>query len=213
MTDEQADELLRNNDWAKWSDARELLLEAASIGADESAAEVKHLRAEVEALRRWKSTHAPRIDALEGLLRHAQAEAALGVEARATLASERAANATLTNEVEALRAEIGTLQSAREVQDAALICMRNDFRELAWERDRLQRDNELLHERHHFANEEFSRILAEAQALRADAARYEYICQQDWEDRAHNSLDSYAEFKAARDARIDARLAEAKVQA
>ncbi len=33
MTDEQADELLRNNDWAKWSDARELVLIAAGLGA------------------------------------------------------------------------------------------------------------------------------------------------------------------------------------
>ncbi len=33
MTDDQADELLKNNDWAKWSDARELLMEAAHIGA------------------------------------------------------------------------------------------------------------------------------------------------------------------------------------
>lgn len=33
MTYEQADELLHNNDWAKWSDARELLLIAAGLGA------------------------------------------------------------------------------------------------------------------------------------------------------------------------------------
>ena len=33
MTYEQADELLHKNDWAKWSDARELLLIAAGLGA------------------------------------------------------------------------------------------------------------------------------------------------------------------------------------
>jgi hypothetical protein len=32
MTDEQAEELLRNNDWAKFSDARELLKTAARMG-------------------------------------------------------------------------------------------------------------------------------------------------------------------------------------
>ena len=33
MTDDQADELLSNNDWGKWSDARELLIRAAHMGA------------------------------------------------------------------------------------------------------------------------------------------------------------------------------------
>jgi aconitase B len=66
---------------------------------------ITELRAEVEALRRFKSTNAPRIEALEGLLAAAQIEVAVGKEARATLASERAANALLTAEVEALRAD------------------------------------------------------------------------------------------------------------
>ena len=35
MTEEQADELLANSDWAKWSDARDLLLTAAHMGAKE----------------------------------------------------------------------------------------------------------------------------------------------------------------------------------
>ena len=52
MTDEQADELLKNNDWAKWSDARELLMEAAHMGAmDERKtldAELRRLSAENE---------------------------------------------------------------------------------------------------------------------------------------------------------------------
>ncbi len=60
--------------------------------------------AEIDRLRRWKSTHAPRIEALEGLLRTAQAEAHAGREAVATLASERAANAVLTTELEAVTA-------------------------------------------------------------------------------------------------------------
>jgi hypothetical protein len=33
MTNEEADQLLANNPWAKWSDARELLLTAAEMGA------------------------------------------------------------------------------------------------------------------------------------------------------------------------------------
>lgn len=51
MTDEQADELLRNNEWSKWSDARDLLQEAAHIGYLDAADELTRLRAEVEALR------------------------------------------------------------------------------------------------------------------------------------------------------------------
>ena len=54
-------------------------------------------------LRRWKSTHAPRIEALEGLLHAAQMEAHAGREAVATLAGEREANALLTAEVDELR--------------------------------------------------------------------------------------------------------------
>ena len=73
------------------------------------------LRAERDDLARWKSTHAPRIEALQGLKDHAQAEAAKGAEALASLASEREANAILTAEVEALRAEVERL---REFFDA-----------------------------------------------------------------------------------------------
>lgn len=51
MTDEQANELLRNNDWAKVSDARDLLQHAAHLGYCEAANELTSLRAEVEALR------------------------------------------------------------------------------------------------------------------------------------------------------------------
>lgn len=53
-------------------------------------------------LRRWKSTHAPRLDALEALLTVAQRESAQGRESRETLESERAANALLTEQVQQL---------------------------------------------------------------------------------------------------------------
>jgi len=35
LTDQEADKLLNENPWAKWSDARDLLLIAAEIGAAE----------------------------------------------------------------------------------------------------------------------------------------------------------------------------------
>ncbi len=60
----------------------------------------------VAELRRWKSTHAPRLEALEGLLHAAQHEAAKGAEAISSIASERAANAVLTEEIERLRAAL-----------------------------------------------------------------------------------------------------------
>jgi hypothetical protein len=37
MTEQQADDLLENNDWSKWSDARYLLQTAASIGGKDTA--------------------------------------------------------------------------------------------------------------------------------------------------------------------------------
>lgn len=58
---------------------------------------------ELHDLKRWKSMQAPRIEALQGLLEHAQREAWAGREAIASLASERAANAILTTELERLR--------------------------------------------------------------------------------------------------------------
>ena len=68
--------------------------------------------AEVAELSRWKSTNAPRLEALQGLLDHERAEAAKGREAIASLASERAANAILTDEVAGLRAEVERLRTA-----------------------------------------------------------------------------------------------------
>jgi len=82
----------------------------------EAAAKAAGLwRDEAEQLRRWKSTHAPRLEALEGLLRTAQAEAHAGREAVATLASERAANSALTAEVEAA--------VAAERERCAMLCL------------------------------------------------------------------------------------------
>ena len=66
-------------------------------------------------LKRWKSTNALRLEALQGLLEHAQIEAARGTEAIASLESERAANAILTDEIEALRAEIAAIAASLEV--------------------------------------------------------------------------------------------------
>jgi hypothetical protein len=37
MSGDEADELLKNNDWATWSDARYLLQTAADIGAKDTA--------------------------------------------------------------------------------------------------------------------------------------------------------------------------------
>lgn len=77
----------------------------------------------VAELRRWKSTHAPRLAALEGLMHAAQHEAHAGREAVSTLASERAANALLTDEVERLRAAIARACAGYPADDAAPTCV------------------------------------------------------------------------------------------
>jgi hypothetical protein len=77
------------------------------------------MRGEIAELRRWKSTHAPRIETLEGLLRHEQLEAHAGREAIATLASERAANAVLTDELDQARAVIEQARAALAEELAA----------------------------------------------------------------------------------------------
>jgi hypothetical protein len=51
MTNEEADELLRNNEWCKWSDARELLQEAAEIGAAKERARAESAEAERDRLK------------------------------------------------------------------------------------------------------------------------------------------------------------------
>lgn len=45
LSDDEADELLRNNEWCKWSDARELLVEASALGA------AKQRKADTELIR------------------------------------------------------------------------------------------------------------------------------------------------------------------
>jgi hypothetical protein len=82
------------------------LIPVITIAADE----LETLRAEVKELGRWKSTNAPRIEALEGLKNHYHELAERGVEANKTLASEREANAILTAENEALRARVAELE-------------------------------------------------------------------------------------------------------
>jgi len=70
------------------------------------------VQAETAELKRWKSTNAPRLEALQGLLEHAQIEAAKGAEAIASLESERAANTILTDETAALRERVRVLEDA-----------------------------------------------------------------------------------------------------
>jgi hypothetical protein len=62
------------------------------------------MTAERDALARWKSTHAPRLDAIQGLLDKYQKDAADGFEAITSLQSEREANAILTAERDVLQA-------------------------------------------------------------------------------------------------------------
>jgi hypothetical protein len=92
---------------------------------------VREMREEINQLKRWKSTNAPRLEALQGLLHHEQAEAHKGREAIATLASERAANALLTDEVERLRAALYAVRAQeRERWESALgAVMPADFKD------------------------------------------------------------------------------------
>ena len=80
------------------------------------------LFAERDLLARWKSTHAPRIEALQGLLGASQIEAGIGAEAMATLLSERKANSILTDELDALRAERdATVREARTLRNQCVL--------------------------------------------------------------------------------------------
>ncbi len=77
---------------------------------------------EIDEHRRWHSTNAPRIAALEGLLSHAQSEAAKGVEAIASLESERKANTVLTSEIDELRVALEAMRTDRnEWKESALM--------------------------------------------------------------------------------------------
>lgn len=92
----------------------------ASGQDDVKSMALRECAAEIWMLRRWKSTNAPRLEALRGLLDAAQIEAEKGREARATLESERAANALLTDELERLRAGpwIGKCQACGHEHEA-----------------------------------------------------------------------------------------------
>ena len=84
---------------------------------------------ELEQLRRWRSTNAPRLEALQGLLHTAQQEAHGAREAIATLASEREANAILTERVRLLElAEEGAKEAfghvVQQKHDAEAECKR-----------------------------------------------------------------------------------------
>lgn len=80
--------------------------EIASGAAQMHMISARELAAKNAELLRWKSTHAPRITALEGLWRDAQSRLSRADEAIASLASERAANALLTDEAEKLRSAV-----------------------------------------------------------------------------------------------------------
>lgn len=84
------------------------------------AEKIEALIAERDALRRWKSTNAPRIEALAELLRTAQIDAEAGREALATLEGERAANALLTDEIATLRAKLAAAEARAERLAGAL---------------------------------------------------------------------------------------------
>jgi hypothetical protein len=99
--------------------------------------------AEIERVRRWKSLHESRIMGLEHLLKRAWRDAEAGREAIVSLASERAANASLTAECEAAEqreaglvgcplTETLTWHPADEPPDADLLVLLG-FRGDGWE--------------------------------------------------------------------------------
>lgn len=57
LSNDEADELLRNNEWCKWSDARELLVEASTLGAaKQRKADTELIRQMLEALEQSHAT-------------------------------------------------------------------------------------------------------------------------------------------------------------
>ena len=105
---------------------------------DEGGSIIDALCAEVERLTRWKSTNAPRLEALEGLLATAQKEASAGKEAAATLASEREANAILTAEVERLTKERAGLVQVSDLNADIATDLKVERDELLFEVERLR---------------------------------------------------------------------------
>lgn len=71
-------------------------------------------------LRDWKAAHAPRLEALEALLNTARQEANGALDAVAMLATERAANASLKDELERLRTVAGQVLRDMEAQDVLI---------------------------------------------------------------------------------------------
>lgn len=82
LSNDEADELLRNNEWCKWSDARELLVEASALGA------AKQRKADTELIRQM-------LDALEN---HAGNYKLTKTEAAVVNAAITAARARLGDE-------------------------------------------------------------------------------------------------------------------
>ena len=103
---------------AALGNAQEIALDTATehaLRADELRGALATAEAERDQLARWKSTNAPRLEALDGLLADARAEAAKGAEAISSLASEREANAILTAENDQLRAQVERLRGGEPV--------------------------------------------------------------------------------------------------
>ncbi len=142
----------------------------APLGHNYYNARSVHAYADAEnaALLRWKSTNAPRLEALQGLLEHAQLEAAKGVEAIASLESERAANAILTDEVAALRAELERLRTYLDTAQRRAIA-------LGAEVAQLRADIHSCHAGCTRAGCVAARLTAERDALREDAERYRWL--------------------------------------
>ena len=90
----------------EWPEVAAAVLRSRREDAETAWGMLAEWREREKELMRWKSTHAPRLKALEGLWHAAQREADASREAVATLASERAANALLTDEVERLRGDV-----------------------------------------------------------------------------------------------------------
>ena len=90
----------------EWPEVAAAVLRSRREDAETAWGMLAEWREREKELMRWKSTHAPRLKALECLWHAAQREANASREAVATLASERAANALLTDEVERLRGDV-----------------------------------------------------------------------------------------------------------
>lgn len=124
--------------------------------------------AELEALKRWKSTNAPRLEALQGLLTHEQHEAHAGREARASLASEREANAILTAEVEALRKANEHFGKRQKWWDEKMFSLEQ-------ERDALREELRLCCELTREYQTQVASMVDEVEALRGLVAEWEKL--------------------------------------